>query len=139
MLHLRDSLGLPGEITFQLGSGKNDLQLRFWLILHNGRKFPFVHGSGWFGGAVSGAGAGGVEAYSQIREDTCIITHGGVIAAIMEHLFPQEHKTRYAWQTKNGHGYMLQDNKTWRALEEGIEKSREKPLVIAHEKSEKKL
>ena len=80
-----------------------------------------------------------LEAYAQIREDTCIITHGGVIAAIMEQLFPQEHKTRYAWQPKNGHGYILQDNITWRALEEGVANSREKPLVIAYEKSEKKL
>jgi len=36
-----------------------------------------------------------LQAFSEIREDTCIITHGGVIAAIMEHLFPEENKNRY--------------------------------------------
>ena len=48
-----------------------------------------------------------LEAFSGIREDTCIITHGGVIAAIMEYLFPDENKTRYEWQPKNGHGYQV--------------------------------
>ena len=48
-----------------------------------------------------------LEAFSEIREDTCIITHGGVIAAIMEHLFPGEGKNRYEWQPKPGHGHMI--------------------------------
>ena len=45
-----------------------------------------------------------MEAFSEIKEDTCIITHGGVIAAIMENLFPEENKNRYQWQPKPGHG-----------------------------------
>lgn len=56
-----------------------------------------------------------LAAFSEIREDTCIITHGGVIAAIMEHLFPSENKTRYEWQPKNGCGYMLR-NGTYKSL-----------------------
>lgn len=48
-----------------------------------------------------------LEAFSEIHEDTCIITHGGVIAAIMEHLFPDENKNRYEWQPKNGCGYAI--------------------------------
>ena len=48
-----------------------------------------------------------MEAFSEIKEDTCIITHGGVIAAIMEHLFPEENKNRYEWQPQNGCGYVL--------------------------------
>ena len=51
-----------------------------------------------------------LEAFSEIREDSCIITHGGVIATIMEHLFPEEGKNRYQWQPKNGSGYCLKDN-----------------------------
>lgn len=47
---------------------------------------------------------------SEIREDTCIITHGGVIAAIMEHLFPNENKNRYEWQPKPGKGYTVIDD-----------------------------
>lgn len=51
-----------------------------------------------------------LEAFSEIQEDTAIITHGGVIAAIMAHLFPHENKTRYDWQPKPGHGYAITDN-----------------------------
>lgn len=46
-----------------------------------------------------------LEAFSQIREDTVLVTHGGVIAAIMEHLFPEENKNRYQWQPTPGRGY----------------------------------
>ena len=51
-----------------------------------------------------------LAAFSEIREDSCIITHGGCIAAIMAHLFPEEGKHLYQWQPKNGCGYMLLDN-----------------------------
>lgn len=50
-----------------------------------------------------------LEAFSQIREDTVLVCHGGVIAAIMQHLFPEENKSRYDWQPKNGKGYCLKD------------------------------
>ena len=48
-----------------------------------------------------------LEAFSDIKEDACIVTHGGVIAALMEHLFPKENKNRYEWQSKNGCGYII--------------------------------
>lgn len=51
-----------------------------------------------------------LAAFSEIREDTCIITHGGVIAAIMEHLFPTEKKNRYEWQPQNGCGYVIRND-----------------------------
>ena len=51
-----------------------------------------------------------LQAFSGIQEDTCIITHGGVIAAIMEHLFPDENKNRYQWQPKPGLGYAITEN-----------------------------
>ena len=51
-----------------------------------------------------------LEAFSEIQEDTCIITHGGCIAAIMEHIFPNEGKNRYQWQPKNGCGYVICGN-----------------------------
>ena len=51
-----------------------------------------------------------LEAFLEIKEDTVIVCHGGVIAAIMEHLFPEENKTRYDWQPKNGCGYMIKDH-----------------------------
>jgi len=39
--------------------------------------------------------------------DAVIVTHGGVIAAIMASLFPKEKRSRYAWQPKPGHGYVV--------------------------------
>ncbi len=36
-----------------------------------------------------------------------LFTHGGVIACIMEHLFPFEHKNRWEWQCGFGEGYAL--------------------------------
>ena len=48
-----------------------------------------------------------LEAFAEIKEDTVLICHGGVIAAIMEHLFPEENKTRYQWQPKAGCGYAI--------------------------------
>lgn len=51
-----------------------------------------------------------LEAFWEINEDTVLVSHGGVIAAIMQHLFPEENKTRYDWQPKNGCGYLLKDH-----------------------------
>lgn len=50
-----------------------------------------------------------LAAFSEIREDSCIITHGGVIAAIMEHLFADENKNRYEWQPQPGLGYAIEE------------------------------
>ena len=53
-----------------------------------------------------------LEAYRELedRGETCVlIAHGGVIAAIMAHLFPREGKNRYQWQPKPGEGYALSD------------------------------
>ena len=50
-----------------------------------------------------------LAAFPELQEDTCIVTHGGVIAAIMAHLFPEAGKHRYQWQPKNGHGYIITD------------------------------
>ena len=49
-----------------------------------------------------------LEALSEIKEDTCVITHGGVIASIMEYIFPNEGKNRYQWQPKPGRGYAIE-------------------------------
>ena len=38
--------------------------------------------------------------------DVIIFTHGGVIAAVMEYLFPEENKNRYEWQPGAGRGYV---------------------------------
>ena len=51
-----------------------------------------------------------LAAFAKLQEDTCLITHGGVIAAIMAHLFPQYGRHRYQWQPENGHGYRITEN-----------------------------
>ena len=51
-----------------------------------------------------------LAAFSEIQEDVCIITHGGVIAAIMAHLFPEENKNLYQWQPKPGCGYAVEQH-----------------------------
>ena len=51
-----------------------------------------------------------LEALSELTEDTCLVTHGGVIAAIMASLFPEENKHRYQWQPQNGHGYRITES-----------------------------
>ena len=48
-----------------------------------------------------------LSAYRGLTEDTCLVTHGGVIAAIMASLFPEEGRHRYQWQPQNGHGYRI--------------------------------
>lgn len=40
-------------------------------------------------------------------ENAVMITHGGVIAAIMGELFAHERRNRYQWQPEPGHGYGL--------------------------------
>lgn len=40
-------------------------------------------------------------------KDSLLITHGGVIAAIMDHLFPEENKNIYQWQPSQGEGYVI--------------------------------
>ncbi len=52
-----------------------------------------------------------LAAFAQVEDNTVIITHGGVIAGIMEHLFPQEGKNRYQWQPKPGYGYAIHGSK----------------------------
>jgi len=39
--------------------------------------------------------------------DILLVTHGGVIAAIMAYLFAGENKNRYEWQPKPGGGYIV--------------------------------
>ena len=42
-------------------------------------------------------------------KNTVIVTHGGVIAAIIEDLYPNERKNRYERQPSPGYGYVISD------------------------------
>ena len=84
---------------------KDDPSYQNWITGDNERNVP--------PGGESGAQMTQrvLAAFSELREDTCIVTHGGVIAAIMAHLFPEAGKHRYQWQPKNGHGYIIEGKK----------------------------
>ena len=48
-----------------------------------------------------------LEALRELPDGTALVTHGGVIAAIMASLFPEDGKHRYQWQPRNGQGYEI--------------------------------
>ena len=52
----------------------------------------------------------GLKDLQKEAKDVVLVTHGGVIAAMMAHLFPLENKNRYAWQPKPGCGYVIKEN-----------------------------
>lgn len=49
----------------------------------------------------------GLQELLALDRPTVLVTHGGVIALIMEHLFPKEEKNRYQWQPQPGSGYRI--------------------------------
>lgn len=53
----------------------------------------------------------GLKALQKEVNPVVVVCHGGVIAAIMEHLYPNENKNRYLWQPKPGHGYLIKNGK----------------------------
>lgn len=56
-----------------------------------------------------------LEAFRELPDGTALIAHGGVIAAIMGSLFPEEGKHRYQWQPENGCGYEISGT-TYRSI-----------------------
>ncbi len=48
-----------------------------------------------------------LAALSRLEADTLLVTHGGVIAAVMAHLFPEAGKHRYQWQPRPFCGYEI--------------------------------
>lgn len=49
----------------------------------------------------------GLQKLTEKRQNAVIVTHGGVIACLMQWLFPSENKHFYRWQPKNGCGYLI--------------------------------
>ena len=83
---------------------KNDPAYQDWITGDNERK---VTPGGESGRQMQQRA---LEAFFELyppAQDTVIVTHGGIISAIMAHLFPQEAKTRYQWQPAPGHGYAI--------------------------------
>lgn len=86
---------------------KNDPEYQTWITGNNERNVP---PGGESGEAMT---ARVLAAFAKLRRepgDTVLISHGGVIAAIMEKTFPNEGKNRYQWQPRPGHGYCLDES-----------------------------
>ncbi len=49
----------------------------------------------------------GLERLLSEGKDVILFSHGGVIAAIMGYLFPEENKNLYEWQPGSGRGYVI--------------------------------
>lgn len=56
-----------------------------------------------------------LEAFGELTDGAAVVTHGGVIATIMQSLFPEEGKNRYQWQPRPGCGYAVTSH-TYRRL-----------------------
>ena len=80
---------------------KNDPAYQAWLTGDNESNIP--------PGGESGAQMTRrvLDALRELPDGTALVTHGGVIAAIMASLFHQEGKHRYQWQPQNGRGYEI--------------------------------
>ena len=84
---------------------KDDSAYQAWLTGDNEKNVP-PHGE-----SGEHMTARALAAFVRVQEagrDAVIVTHGGVIAAIMAHLFP-EGKNRYEWQSPNGGGYVIEN------------------------------
>ena len=42
------------------------------------------------------------------KENAAVFSHGGIIASVMDSLFPEQGRSRYQWQPKNGLGYCVE-------------------------------
>ena len=91
---------------------KDDPNYLAWITGDNERNVP---PRGESGEAMRRRVLRGLQALMAENRDTVLITHGGVIAAIMESLFPGEGKNRYQWQPEPGCGYCL-EGKRWQLL-----------------------
>lgn len=89
---------------------KDDPQYQAWITGDNFRNVP---PNGESGEAMTRRV---LEAFHSLPDtDTVLITHGGVIAAIMEDAFPEEGKNRYQWQPSPGRGYAITDHQ-WQII-----------------------
>ena len=83
---------------------KNDPEYIAWITGDNEANLT---PSGESGNLMTARVIDGLQRLIAEGQDTLIVTHGGVIAAIMAHLFAREGTNRYEWQQKPGGGYVI--------------------------------
>lgn len=91
---------------------KDDPAYQTWITGDNHRNVP---PGGESGEAMTARVLAAFKNLSHQPGDTVLITHGGVIAAILDHLHPEENKTRYQWQPEPGKGYCI-DGASYRSI-----------------------
>lgn len=84
---------------------KDDPAYQAWLTGDNEKNVP---PNGESGEHMTRRALAAFARVQKAGRDAVIVTHGGVVAAIMAHLFP-EGKNRYEWQSPNGGGYVIED------------------------------
>lgn len=90
---------------------KEDPEYLAWITGDNMANTP---PGGESGNAMTERVVAAFEAIVTRQENAVVVTHGGVIAAIMATLFPAENKNRYQWQSANGGGYRLtREKESW--------------------------
>ena len=87
---------------------RDDPAYQAWLTGDNEKNVP-PHGES--GEQMTARVLAALERVLSDGRDTVLVTHGGVIAAIMTRLFPAEGKNRYEWQSTNGGGYVLENGR----------------------------
>ena len=85
---------------------KDDPAYQAWIT---GDNFQNVPPNGESGAQMTCRVLKALEPILKAPESTLILSHGGVIAAIMASLFPEEEKNLYQWQPKPGRGYAVSD------------------------------
>lgn len=83
---------------------KDDPEYQAWITGDNRRNVP---PGGESGQQMEARVLSALQRLEAEDIPTVLIAHGGVIACIMEALFPEEKKNRYQWQPKPGHGYAV--------------------------------
>ena len=87
---------------------KNDPAYLAWIAGDNEKN---VAPGGESGESMTRRALNGLDRLLAENRDTLLVTHGGVIAAIMARLFPAEPKNRYGWQPAPGGGYAIDLNR----------------------------
>lgn len=86
---------------------KDDPEYQAWISRENEQKIP---PGGESGAQMLRRVLAGWEALQSETAPVVLISHGGVIAALMAALFPEEGKCRYEWQPQPGHGYRIDEH-----------------------------
>ena len=90
---------------------KDDTAYQTWIAGDNEAN---VAPGGESGALMTARALSGLDRLLADDRDTLLVTHGGVIAAVMAYLFPAENKNRYEWQPAPGGGYVIDpDQKTY--------------------------